>query len=254
MQKKSGLRMALASVGASGAVGAVSGVAGSGSQGAPAQMRSAQMLPNCSASFGVDGPANRPTIPGAVSHRITAASNCASCATRRRLSVPVRLCAGPVPSRGPARLLTTATRASPQRPESYAQNFGQAAMGRSWIGSPAAARSRRRCCLGAGRLQVAATISANRWESSWREGPTRTLAGEGNGRDVARDTADPRNQSRPGRPAVRHHLRGDHRAGAVAGSTAGAPLRRGRRTWRFRGGETVVRAASHQAGGTYLVV
>lgn len=41
---------------------AVSGVGGSGRRGTPARMRSAQMLPNCSASFGVDGPASRPTV------------------------------------------------------------------------------------------------------------------------------------------------------------------------------------------------
>src|SRR5215211_1047199 len=85
--------------------------------------------------------------------------------------------------------------------------------------------------------QVAGMITASRAGNPLGDaGPARTVAGEGNGRDVARDVADLRNRSRPGRLGVRDRLRGDHGAGAVAGSTPGASLRRGRRAWRFRGG------------------
>src|SRR5215217_7587476 len=92
--------------------------------------------------------------------------------------------------------------------------------------------------------QVAGMITASRaGNPPGSESPARTVAGEGNGRDVARGAADPRNRSRPGRLGVRDRLRGDHGAGAVAGSTAGASLRRGRGAWRFRGGR------NRRAGG-----
>src|SRR5215216_798871 len=98
--------------------------------------------------------------------------------------------------------------------------------------------------LSGAAAQVAAMITASRaGNPPGSAGPARTVAGEGNGSDVARGAADPRHRSRPGRLGVRDRLRGDHGTGAVAGSTAGAPLRRGRRTWRFRGGR------NRRAGG-----